>query len=71
MAKLPMIYCSPTGDTKRMAHFVSEKAEAFNGIEEELRKVRDTQSEGFFAREAIIMGSQHIMVSPVRRQKPA
>jgi len=54
-----------------MAHFVSEKAEGSNGIEEELRKVRDTQSEGFFAREAIIMGSQHIMVSPVRRQKPA
>jgi len=57
LAKLPIIYWGRTGDTKKIVHFVSEKSEGLNGIEEELREVRDTESEGLLACDGIIIGS--------------
>ena len=57
MAKLLIIYYSRTGNTEKMAHFVSEGATGVNGIEVEVKKVQDTRPEDLLTADGIIVGS--------------
>ncbi len=57
MAKLLIIYYSRTGNTEKMAHFVSEGAKGVDGIEVEVKRVQDVRPEDLLAVDGIIVGS--------------
>jgi len=56
MGKIGIVYFSRTGNTKKMAEFVSQGVKA-EGVEAELKKVEETTLEDLLSWDGIIVGS--------------